>query len=119
MTAVQEQGFQEVAQLCDEVEVGDRDAELQFLHQLRSVHTLQHVVHSRSSISGKQLLQQACLCSVAPAVRRGQLTLPVAVISQHVAMKCDLVLQTYSKAAYVHSRHFVVLPGQMEHNMTH
>ena len=69
VTAVQEQGFEEVAQLCDEVEIGDRDAELQLLHQLPSVHTLQDIIHSRSSVFGKQLLQQACLCSVAPAPR--------------------------------------------------
>lgn len=45
-----------MAKLGDEVEVGNRDGELQLLHQLPGVNPLQDVVHSRSSILGKQLL---------------------------------------------------------------
>ena len=40
VTTVHKQGLQQVTQLSDEVEVGDRDGELQLLHQLPSVHTL-------------------------------------------------------------------------------
>ena len=56
-----------MAQLCDEVEVGDRDSQLELLHQLAGIQTLQDVVNSRSGVLGKELLQQHSLCAVSPA----------------------------------------------------
>lgn len=68
MTTFQQQGFQQMAKLCDEVEVGDRNGELQFLHQLPSINPLQDIGYSRGGILGKQLPQQPSLCTVAPVL---------------------------------------------------
>ena len=66
MTAVLQQCLQQVAQLCDEVEIGDGNGQLQLLDQLAGIHALQHKVHGGCGVFGKQLLQQPCLCSVTP-----------------------------------------------------
>lgn len=70
MTTFQQQGFQQMAKLCDEVEVGDRNGELQFLHQLPSIDSLQDIGYSRGSVLGKQLPQQPSLRTVAPVFGR-------------------------------------------------
>ena len=89
VTAVQKQGLQQVTQLRDEVEVGDRDGELQLLHQLPSVHTFQHIVHSWGRVLGKELLQQACFCSIAPAAQPSMLSVRLSLAWAAAVGLCD------------------------------
>lgn len=93
-----------MAKLRDEVEVGDRNGELQFLHQLPSIDPLQDIGHSWGSILGKQLPQQPSLCTVAPVLAGISVQACNKAIHLITQVKQDMLgMQTCTEQVLLHS----------------